>query len=176
MIRRPPRSTQSRSSAASDVYKRQVSQRNNPFNLPHFLILINDLFRIFKVDRNGYAGVFSFFGLLRFDDSTGVIKDRMDLFNLCGIAFHNEFIEIIGPGLPIISINSLWKAIPQRLNRSIRSLITPVLSSNRSNPKKENTPAYPLRSTLKIRNRSLISIRKWGRLKGLFLYETKKPE
>src|SRR5665213_3922199 len=31
MIRRPPRSTQSRSSAASDVYKRQVFQRPNPF-------------------------------------------------------------------------------------------------------------------------------------------------
>eukprot|EP00657_Telonema_sp_P-1_P006025 TRINITY_DN23967_c0_g1_i1.p1 TRINITY_DN23967_c0_g1~~TRINITY_DN23967_c0_g1_i1.p1 ORF type:complete len:104 (-),score=21.25 TRINITY_DN23967_c0_g1_i1:119-430(-) len=30
MIRRPPRSTQSRSSAASDVYKRQVSMRISP--------------------------------------------------------------------------------------------------------------------------------------------------
>src|SRR5450756_3244038 len=30
MIRRPPRSTQSRSSAASDVYKRQVSFSNQP--------------------------------------------------------------------------------------------------------------------------------------------------
>src|SRR5450756_2776974 len=28
MIRRPPRSTQSRSSAASDVYKRQITMRN----------------------------------------------------------------------------------------------------------------------------------------------------
>ena len=28
MIRRPPRSTQSRSSAASDVYKRQIRQQN----------------------------------------------------------------------------------------------------------------------------------------------------
>src|SRR5450756_2647151 len=34
MIRRPPRSTQSRSSAASDVYKRQVLDlRNNPGGL-----------------------------------------------------------------------------------------------------------------------------------------------
>eukprot|EP00657_Telonema_sp_P-1_P012971 TRINITY_DN98_c0_g1_i3.p2 TRINITY_DN98_c0_g1~~TRINITY_DN98_c0_g1_i3.p2 ORF type:complete len:101 (+),score=42.24 TRINITY_DN98_c0_g1_i3:132-434(+) len=31
MIRRPPRSTQSRSSAASDVYKRQVA---NPWSVP----------------------------------------------------------------------------------------------------------------------------------------------
>jgi len=29
MIRRPPRSTQSRSSAASDVYKRQVLNKNS---------------------------------------------------------------------------------------------------------------------------------------------------
>ena len=34
MIRRPPRSTQSRSSAASDVYKRQIHTRqNNPYRL-----------------------------------------------------------------------------------------------------------------------------------------------
>src|SRR5450756_3017740 len=35
MIRRPPRSTQSRSSAASDVYKRQVSE-NTARDLRHF--------------------------------------------------------------------------------------------------------------------------------------------
>src|SRR5450756_563842 len=36
MIRRPPRSTQSRSSAASDVYKRQIRQRVNVSNyIPH---------------------------------------------------------------------------------------------------------------------------------------------
>ena len=34
MIRRPPRSTLDRSSAASDVYKRQVS--NNPEDIKHF--------------------------------------------------------------------------------------------------------------------------------------------
>ena len=34
MIRRPPRSTQSRSSAASDVYKRQVGQIVNYCNPP----------------------------------------------------------------------------------------------------------------------------------------------
>src|SRR5450756_2862609 len=37
MIRRPPRSTQSRSSAASDVYKRQMMNRQQPSalqNLP----------------------------------------------------------------------------------------------------------------------------------------------
>eukprot|EP00657_Telonema_sp_P-1_P008143 TRINITY_DN28794_c0_g1_i1.p2 TRINITY_DN28794_c0_g1~~TRINITY_DN28794_c0_g1_i1.p2 ORF type:complete len:115 (-),score=36.01 TRINITY_DN28794_c0_g1_i1:282-626(-) len=33
MIRRPPRSTQSRSSAASDVYKRQQRERPEPRNL-----------------------------------------------------------------------------------------------------------------------------------------------
>ena len=33
MIRRPPRSTQGRSSAASDVYKRQVDSRGVPFRL-----------------------------------------------------------------------------------------------------------------------------------------------
>src|SRR5680860_1877038 len=34
MIRRPPRSTQSRSSAASDVYKRQVRRVTGPSVLP----------------------------------------------------------------------------------------------------------------------------------------------
>src|SRR5450756_1348082 len=34
MIRRPPRSTQSRSSAASDVYKRQVPEQSKPVILP----------------------------------------------------------------------------------------------------------------------------------------------
>src|SRR5450756_3172496 len=34
MIRRPPRSTQSRSSAASDVYKRQVGNNSQCGNLP----------------------------------------------------------------------------------------------------------------------------------------------
>ena len=33
MIRRPPRSTQSRSSAASDVYKRQIEALNDVVNL-----------------------------------------------------------------------------------------------------------------------------------------------
>src|SRR5680860_1693544 len=39
MIRRPPRSTQSRSSAASDVYKRQVKGPYGPYaeNLRHVL-------------------------------------------------------------------------------------------------------------------------------------------
>src|SRR5678816_1066311 len=34
MIRRPPRSTLDRSSAASDVYKRQVQEYGRYFNLP----------------------------------------------------------------------------------------------------------------------------------------------
>src|SRR5450756_3194735 len=34
MIRRPPRSTQSRSSAASDVYKRQLYRHQMPIYLP----------------------------------------------------------------------------------------------------------------------------------------------
>eukprot|EP01015_Nassula_variabilis_P025633 TRINITY_DN5022_c0_g1_i1.p3 TRINITY_DN5022_c0_g1~~TRINITY_DN5022_c0_g1_i1.p3 ORF type:complete len:161 (+),score=45.49 TRINITY_DN5022_c0_g1_i1:34-516(+) len=39
MIRRPPRSTQSRSSAASDVYKRQPHiQTKNAINLPGFVL------------------------------------------------------------------------------------------------------------------------------------------
>ena len=38
MIRRPPRSTQSRSSAASDVYKRQL------------LVIINDILDLSKVE------------------------------------------------------------------------------------------------------------------------------
>src|SRR5450756_1934829 len=37
MIRRPPRSTQSRSSAASDVYKRQVVIRHQSSGAPHTL-------------------------------------------------------------------------------------------------------------------------------------------
>src|SRR5680860_1452575 len=38
MIRRPPRSTQSRSSAASDVYKRQqVEVRRTSYGVPHIL-------------------------------------------------------------------------------------------------------------------------------------------
>ena len=36
MIRRPPRSTQSRSSAASDVYKRQVYDFMAPFDAKFF--------------------------------------------------------------------------------------------------------------------------------------------
>src|SRR5450756_1978145 len=40
MIRRPPRSTQSRSSAASDVYKRQMLQRDNGL-VNH--VLVNNL-------------------------------------------------------------------------------------------------------------------------------------
>ena len=37
MIRRPPRSTLSSSSAASDVYKRQVSAVVNPINIPSII-------------------------------------------------------------------------------------------------------------------------------------------
>src|SRR5450756_2192079 len=37
MIRRPPRSTQSRSSAASDVYKRQVENGIAPYDQTHAL-------------------------------------------------------------------------------------------------------------------------------------------
>src|SRR5450756_2900338 len=40
MIRRPPRSTQSRSSAASDVYKRQVFFDHRRAGLGHFEILL----------------------------------------------------------------------------------------------------------------------------------------
>ena len=48
MIRRPPRSTQGRSSAASDVYKRQIHARTKPVILelpllaPTWLILFTD--------------------------------------------------------------------------------------------------------------------------------------
>eukprot|EP00657_Telonema_sp_P-1_P011484 TRINITY_DN6630_c0_g1_i1.p1 TRINITY_DN6630_c0_g1~~TRINITY_DN6630_c0_g1_i1.p1 ORF type:complete len:101 (-),score=53.36 TRINITY_DN6630_c0_g1_i1:76-378(-) len=37
MIRRPPRSTQSRSSAASDVYKRQTHINEQPLQYPHHM-------------------------------------------------------------------------------------------------------------------------------------------
>ena len=43
MIRRPPRSTQSRSSAASDVYKRQVSFISLKLVIPPVLELLRDL-------------------------------------------------------------------------------------------------------------------------------------
>src|SRR5450756_1562911 len=44
MIRRPPRSTQSRSSAASDVYKRQVITLPLLFFIPGFVLLRGRLF------------------------------------------------------------------------------------------------------------------------------------
>src|SRR5450756_2173700 len=40
MIRRPPRSTQSRSSAASDVYKRQRLMRRESMTFVEFLIMV----------------------------------------------------------------------------------------------------------------------------------------
>eukprot|EP00657_Telonema_sp_P-1_P007475 TRINITY_DN27377_c0_g1_i1.p1 TRINITY_DN27377_c0_g1~~TRINITY_DN27377_c0_g1_i1.p1 ORF type:complete len:163 (+),score=71.66 TRINITY_DN27377_c0_g1_i1:143-631(+) len=43
MIRRPPRSTQSRSSAASDVYKRQVSTQSTGFS--HQTMVVGDLIK-----------------------------------------------------------------------------------------------------------------------------------
>ena len=51
MIRRPPRSTQSRSSAASDVYKRQ------PFNCPDLIPEYFDLaLNEFKQEQNKLLG------------------------------------------------------------------------------------------------------------------------
>src|SRR5450756_1929387 len=46
MIRRPPRSTQSRSSAASDVYKRQEYNRADRYNTMFSMIMLDiDLFK-----------------------------------------------------------------------------------------------------------------------------------
>src|SRR5450756_3038647 len=45
MIRRPPRSTQSRSSAASDVYKRQLPTRSAPVSAVHPAPLCSGLAR-----------------------------------------------------------------------------------------------------------------------------------
>src|SRR5450756_3194965 len=43
MIRRPPRSTQSRSSAASDVYKRQTVTRRNMGHLPAIADIVGEM-------------------------------------------------------------------------------------------------------------------------------------
>src|SRR5659263_196217 len=56
MIRRPPRSTQSRSSAASDVYKRQVEVKTNPVTGPlgyDNSIFVDDDGKPYMVTKNG---------------------------------------------------------------------------------------------------------------------------
>ena len=60
MIRRPPRSTQSRSSAASDVYKRQVpDDPSKPYDIKDVIRLVADEGRFFEIHEH-YAQTVSY--------------------------------------------------------------------------------------------------------------------
>src|SRR5450756_3175036 len=69
MIRRPPRSTQSRSSAASDVYKRQARRRvRNPLALPLSPFLLErepHLHDEYLVEKGAVAGFLERLGPFR---------------------------------------------------------------------------------------------------------------
>src|SRR5450756_3202221 len=56
MIRRPPRSTQSRSSAASDVYKRQVLQRIEGLRRTRVILVLSALWSVAWL-MTGFSGL-----------------------------------------------------------------------------------------------------------------------
>src|SRR5450756_1450445 len=97
MIRRPPRSTQSRSSAASDVYKRQV-----------FTILINNIvngaFVIFKKDL-GIKNIITNKHLICYlgNKIDSIFSDNDNIINIRAIG--DEFIFFqTGPDKPLFII------------------------------------------------------------------------
>src|SRR5450756_630522 len=91
MIRRPPRSTQSRSSAASDVYKRQARRRvRNPLALPLSPFLLErepHLHDEYLVEKGAVAGFLERLGPLR----------EMDLMDGLG-DIHEAELAPHGPG------------------------------------------------------------------------------
>eukprot|EP01017_Pseudomicrothorax_dubius_P013438 TRINITY_DN1590_c0_g1_i2.p1 TRINITY_DN1590_c0_g1~~TRINITY_DN1590_c0_g1_i2.p1 ORF type:complete len:795 (+),score=171.48 TRINITY_DN1590_c0_g1_i2:34-2418(+) len=79
MIRRPPRSTQSRSSAASDVYKRQEKKGADPV----IAKFVRDIFRKFKTeDKHYYLNIvrekFDFFACLELKDKKKANERRQE--------------------------------------------------------------------------------------------------
>src|SRR5680860_1919223 len=83
MIRRPPRSTQSRSSAASDVYKRQKRDIEKPFLMP-----LEDIFSIEgrgtvvtgRIER-GVVNINQEVELVGIKDTRKVVVTGIEMFN-----------------------------------------------------------------------------------------------
>ena len=76
MIRRPPRSTLDRSSAASDVYKRQIEYSGMKFGMFFLAEFINTLFMA-GLFVTMYLGGYRFFGLENWVSADGYPYGRL---------------------------------------------------------------------------------------------------
>eukprot|EP01015_Nassula_variabilis_P016541 TRINITY_DN2541_c0_g1_i19.p2 TRINITY_DN2541_c0_g1~~TRINITY_DN2541_c0_g1_i19.p2 ORF type:complete len:112 (+),score=31.93 TRINITY_DN2541_c0_g1_i19:28-363(+) len=79
MIRRPPRSTQSRSSAASDVYKRQVHgistnrRQGSKYLISPTSFKFTNVYAIRELSLNNFNNTFIFFSFNQVNDYLGII-------------------------------------------------------------------------------------------------------
>src|SRR5450756_2854617 len=111
MIRRPPRSTQSRSSAASDVYKRQYEQRYGesiPVIAAGGIFTGADIYRSLQLGASGVQMATRFVGTYECDASMefkeAYLKSKEEdvvIINspvgMPGRAIRNEFLDDVNP-------------------------------------------------------------------------------